>query len=262
MAFTGQQIDIHTHILPSLDDGPRSESDAVKMLRQAEADGTGVVLATPHASKASRVQVIDGVARLRQLALAEGIAITILAGHEVRLDTLIVERLAAGEFQTLNDTSYLLVELASFRGWQHDLLANIYSLQSAGIRPILAHVERYHAIQDDPSLLYDLLARDVPLQINADSLFSRSNRIRKTAEFLVRSRAVHLVASDAHDPRFRPPHIQAALRRATTLTDETYASWVMNAAVSVIEGAPVSLSEWAELKRQRRRLIDRLGWFR
>jgi protein-tyrosine phosphatase len=240
----GRLGDLHSHVLPCVDDGARDPEESLEMLRVAAADGTGVIAATPHASRCGLEQIIEEVNRLNALAAAEGLGITVVTGSEVRLNSDVPERYRAQQLATLNGTDYLLVELPLRGEWPSYVDRAIYDLQLAGALPILAHAERYPAVQQQPSILTSLIARGVLIQVNANSLqgdFGRS--ARDTAERLLESHLAHLIASDSHRPDSRPPRIRAAIERTEELAGPEYAGWMVEAAAAVIKGIPITLPD-------------------
>lgn len=237
-------VDLHSHVLPGVDDGARDPAESLEMLRVAAADGTRIIAATPHASRADREQIVAGVERLNALAAAEGLDITVVTGSEVRLNADVPERYRAGRLATLNNTAYILVELPLRGEWPSYVDQAIYDLQLAGALPVLAHAERYPAVQEQPLILTNLIVRGVLIQINANSLagdFGRS--ARDTAEILIQGHLAHLIVSDSHRPDSRPPRIRAAIEQAAVLASPDYAGWMADAAAAIIEGAPITLPD-------------------
>ena len=242
-------IDIHSHILPGVDDGAASDEEALEMLRLAELDGIDRIVATPHVppkpgTTLAPEQILERVDALNTLVTQNGIPIEVLAGSEIRFEPDIVDALQRGEMLTLNGSPYVLVELPLFGDWPVHLRSTIFDLQMAGYLPILAHVERYPAVQRDPKLLDDLIGTGVLMQVNADSIGGGDgDRSRATARRLLTARMVHLVASDAHSPRTRVPRIASAYARATELVDAAYVEWMKHASDAVINGEPILLPE-------------------
>lgn len=237
-------VDLHSHVLPQVDDGARNPEESLEMLRVAASDGTRVIAATPHASRCSLEEIIEGVDRLNALAAAEGLDITVVTGSEVRLNIDVPERYRARRLATLNSTDYLLVELPLRGEWPPYVEQAICDLQIAGALPILAHAERYPAVQQQPSILTNLIARGVLIQVNANSLDGHFGRAaRDTAELLLQTHLAHLIASDSHRPDSRPPRIGAAIERAMVLAGSEHASWMVNAASAVVSGNPLSLPD-------------------
>lgn len=228
--------DLHAHILPGLDDGAKDEAEALAMLRAAAADGIGTLVATPHAHHVMPDWVSAGVARLNALAGEAGLDIAVLPGSEVRIVPELVERLREGVLLPLNGTRWLLLELYLNDEWPLRLVEQaVERYLAAGLRLVLAHPERYPFAQRDPAALLPLAERGVALQLNAGSLFGKNGAgAQRAAETLLRRRMAHVIASDAHNPRWRPPVIRPALARAAALTDAPYAVWLAGNAEAIV----------------------------
>ena len=120
----------------------------------------------------------------------------------------------------------------------------VAELHEAGIWPILAHAERYEDVQRDPTILLDVVAAGVPVQINADSLAGRAERgARPAAEFLISNRMAHVVASDGHNARWRPPRLRPALERVAELAGDDYARWVAGNSQAIVSGQELTLPQ-------------------
>jgi protein-tyrosine phosphatase len=238
-------IDVHAHILPGIDDGPRDDAQALQMLRIAAEDGISAIVATPHAHHTDAAAVRQAVSRLDALAKAEAIPVTILPGSEVRIGPGIAERHRDGEILSIAEGPYLLIELYLHDEWPLQLVERaLERVITAGLRPVLAHVERYPFVQRNPRMLLPLIERGIPLQINAGALTFREHDIeRLTAETLLRARMVHVIASDAHNPHYRPPRLRAALAAAVTCCGESHVGWMVETAKAIGAGATISLPE-------------------
>ena len=237
-------IDLHSHVLPGLDDGARDQAESLLMLRLAEADGIRTIVATPHATSCRPEQIAPSVSRLNAAAAGEGLSVKVVAGSEVRLAADLAERHRAGRLVTLNGTDYLLLELPLHGDWPPYLLEAIYALQVAGLVPILAHAERYPAVQKDPGILVDLIVRGVLVQVNATALLDVADPAEaRVAAGLLRARMAHLVASDAHDLLSRPPRLQGALAAVSAIAGDDYAAGMVQTAAAVLAGASVTLPD-------------------
>lgn len=242
-ALTGL-VDLHSHVLPRVDDGARDDDEALRMLRTAEEDGIGTIAATPHAHHFPGALVPERVARLNALAAAAGLTIRVVPGSEVRIAADLPARYRDGHLLTLNGSRYLLIELFFDGGWPSYFFRLVDDLRALGLRPILAHAERAEAVQRDPAPLRDLIAAGVPIQINAASLVGPAERgARPTAERLIRDRMAHLLASDAHNAAWRPPRLRAAALRAAELAGADYAAWMLATAATIVRGEPIALPE-------------------
>jgi protein-tyrosine phosphatase len=201
-------VDIHCHILPGIDDGPRSIEDSVALARAAVAAGTSTVVATPHiredhpfdpATVPERVEELSGALR------SAGVDLVVMTGGEVALSQLDLLDDAALGALCLGDGSYVLIE--SPYGQAGDMLDRIlFDVQMRGFRPILAHPERSPTFQSDPSRLARLVEAGALCSITASSMAGRfGGSVRAFTARLLRDGLVHDVASDAHDVKRRPP---------------------------------------------------------
>lgn len=212
-------IDIHSHILPSIDDGAATLSVSIEMLDAARRLGFHTIVATPHLldrlspdydrNVRNTHLEIESEARVRD--------ITLLRGFEVRLVPDLPGRLRAGEPITLNDGKIVLVDLP-FIQWPHYTDSTLFEIQAAGFLPVLAHPERYPEVQRDPSSCVALASRGIGLQLTIGSFsgaFGKSSR--RAAESLLELGAAHLVATDAHSAGHRMAAVPAGLRRLNEL---------------------------------------------
>jgi protein-tyrosine phosphatase len=237
-------VDLHSHVLPRVDDGARDDDEALRMLRIAEEDGIATIAATPHAHHFPPGLVPERVERLNQLAADAGLTIRVVPGSENRLAADLPARQRDGQLLTLNGSRYLLIELYFDGGWPSYLRRVVDELRALGLWPILAHAERYEAVQRDPTPLYDLIAAGVPIQINAASLVGPAERnAQPTAERLLRHRMAHILASDAHNAAWRPPRLRAAALRVAEIAGEEYAAWMLGTAAAIVRGEAVTLPE-------------------
>jgi protein-tyrosine phosphatase len=207
-------IDLHSHIVPGVDDGAKDAEEAAAMLRMAAADGITDIVATPHASPGyayDRRAVEDLVDGLRRDCPPE---ITIHCGCDFHLSLENVRDAAKNPWRyVIDETAYMLVEfpefltLAAMDGILSDLIAT-------GIVPIITHPERHPILRKEPQLLNTWVYRDCLIQITAQSILGDFGRsAKKSASELLNSGLAHLVASDAHDTRRRPPLLSEAQRQ-------------------------------------------------
>lgn len=225
-------IDLHAHLLPGVDDGPRTLEDALRMARAAAAEGTRIVVTTPHMQPAGypyRPTVEELHTRLAELRSAlddEGIPLQVLLGSEILFSADILDRLRKEQALPLAGGPYVLVELAGDE-LPYGLEDRLFDLQLEGYMPILAHPERHPAFQRDPLLILPLIDRGVFVQITAGSLVGQFGRASRTAaEGLVLRGLAHLMASDGHSPAARPPVMTAARTRLAELAGAEVAAWM------------------------------------
>jgi protein-tyrosine phosphatase len=204
--FGGDQIegivDIHSHILPGIDDGARDVEESVAMLRTAHAEGVRAVIATPHHYPDIGVPARDQARRLCALIRkTAGLPVDVRAGQEVAADPSVVGRLKEDRVLLFEGARYLLVEppFIDYPAWVDTLFDD---LQAMSVKPIIAHPERCIGIQRDPAILARLVGRGIVSQVNAASLLGdHGPEVQKTAHLLLESGLFHVMASDAHAAR-------------------------------------------------------------
>jgi protein-tyrosine phosphatase len=195
-------IDIHTHILPGLDDGAGDWDAALDMARAAWAEGITDMIATPHHANGAfsniGVDVIESVRLVQERLKAEGIPLVIHPGQEIRVHDDLLDAWTRGELLTLGPTKYILIELPSHKV-PSSVPSLVHELNVLGLRPIIAHPERNQAIMSDPELLSELIELGAYAQVTTHSLVGGfGDKIKKCAWTLCRSGLIHLVSSDAH----------------------------------------------------------------
>lgn len=192
-------IDLHTHILPSVDDGASSLEVALAMGRFAEKRGIKILAATPHFYELPYwADLKEKVEELRQEFAKAQIGVDVVPGAELLMDVGILN-MEAAEIPTFGDQGkYCLIE---FPLQQIPIYADqvLFDLQTKGIIPIIAHPERYAAVVEDPNLVLPWLRQGCLIQVNSGSVLGRfGSSIKETAQIMLASHMVQVVASDAH----------------------------------------------------------------
>jgi protein-tyrosine phosphatase len=215
-------IDLHSHVLPGVDDGADTLDEAVAICRQAAREGTTVIVATPHLRHESwwnddRDLLVD---RFHTLRTAVGDEIEVLLGGEIAINSESVEelgRLPQGELLTLAGSRYVLLEL-DFRGFGPDPVEVIYETEIAGYKPILAHPERLPWLMADFGLMAALVENGALCQLTAMSLTGELGPgLRERSLRLIEKGWAQFVASDTHDLIARRPGLARA--RAALVKD-------------------------------------------
>lgn len=234
-------VDIHTHVLPGIDDGPADLEGALAMLRAAADAGTETLVATPHLrSDFPGVRVHELAARCQRLREAiqhEGIAIRVVCGAEVSLVWALEatdEDIALATYD--QQGSDLLIETPAPSTAGLDTL--LYRLRAKELRITLAHPERSPEFQTDDTRLREVARQGVLLQLNAESLLDAKRRsgIGQLAERLCREGLVHALASDGHrSETWRPvTSLAPGTRAAALLVGAERADWMAQAAPTAI----------------------------
>lgn len=244
-------IDIHTHILPGVDDGAANLTEALAMARIAAADGITHLYATPHVQShpsLSRQGVIEQVACLQAELAAANIPLKLINGHEVRLHDRMLDDWDQEMAGPLGHSRYVLAE-PLFHHYDRHTDEMYFELCDRGYIPIMAHPERITPIQEKLALVEPFLARGGLIQITATSLTGRNDwRARRTAEEMLCNGMVHIIASDAHKPYHRPPTLAAARDAAATLVGPEQASLlVVTVPMAIVNNEPVAPEILAQL---------------
>ncbi len=221
-------IDLHTHILPGIDDGVKSEDEAVEFARVARADGVKTIVATPHCKEGfyfnDRPAVLAAVARLRRRLAAEGVDLDLVPGAEVHLCADLPARIRDGRAPTLADNGRTLLLELSLTQYPPDLENLIFQLKLAGIITVFAHPERIRYFQDDPRRYEALVRLGAYGQITTGSILgSFGSETTELSAWMIRRRIVHVLASDSHNVQGRPPVLSDALAATAVLVGEDLA---------------------------------------
>lgn len=206
-------IDIHSHIIPAIDDGAKDEEMALKMLQIAYDCGTRHIIATPHYVLGNRFDFADikeKCAHFNKLATDTGLNITVHPGCEVFITLELAEMYDQGVIGTLAESCCMLVEfpVMSIPPYIDNVL---YNLQLKGITPIIAHPECNIEIQENPELMESYIERGILSQVNSGSITGIFGmKARRTVMRLIKEGWVHFVASDAHSDTSRNPDLKNA----------------------------------------------------
>jgi protein-tyrosine phosphatase len=201
-------IDLHTHILPGVDDGVKTMDDAVEFARVAAADGVHTIVATPHYREGffinSRPDVLARVESLNARLRAENVAVSVLPGAEVHISADLVSRVKSGHAPTLADNGKTVLFELSMTQYPIDLETMVFQMRLAGLQILFAHPERIRYFQDDLSRYEAVIRLGAFGQITTGSVTGLfGEEVEEFSEELARKRLVHVVSSDAHNTRGR-----------------------------------------------------------
>jgi len=202
-------IDIHSHILPGIDDGAQDESEALEMLRIAANDGICQIIATPHfhyrRGHASPEQIKQAVSKMQELLNKEKIPMKLHTGNELYYTHELLETVKAGEALTMADSDYVLLEFSP-ETEERRIQNAVYEFLNEGYYPIIAHMERYLAFQKNQDFVEKISEMGAYLQINAGSLIGNAGwQIKHFARLMIKNGFIQFVATDAHDIGRRSP---------------------------------------------------------
>ncbi len=213
-------IDLHSHILPEVDDGAKSYDEALNMARMAVADGIQVMACTPHFMPGmydNQAQDIrERIAHLNDVLLHENIDLALVVGSDAHIRPDFVSCLRGKQTLTLHDSRYVLFEPP------HNLLPPrmediLFDISVAGYVPILTHPERLKWIEGNYPIVQKLAQDGVWMQITAGSLTGRfGKRPQYWAQRMLAEGLVSILATDAHNTKSRPPILSEAYELAKT----------------------------------------------
>lgn len=208
-------IDMHTHIVPGVDDGATSLHEAISLLKMLKTQGVGTVIATPHFYADSLnleeyiKKVSDSFAVLNKAVKNQGFPQMFL-GYEVLYFNNISSCDVLNKL-SINNSRHILIELP-YDNINDRVLDDIYNIQfNQGLIPIIAHIERYSKYKGFSNLIELVENSDIEAQINADSILS--GPYKRVSLKLISSGVCKYIASDAHSVAKRPPRIAGAYER-------------------------------------------------
>ncbi len=247
-------IDLHSHVLPGIDDGPATMEGSLQMARVAAAAGTQIMLATPHVPWQHRndaATIAALVAQVNASLLEAGIVLEVRAGAEVAMTRIAeLDREELGRL-TLGGGEWLLLE-PPFTPVATGLELIVADVRRRGFQVLLAHPERCPAFHREPDKLSALTESGVLLSITAGSLVGRfGGPVQRFALELARAGLVHNVASDSHDAINRAPGTRAELVAAGL---EPLAEWLTEAVpAAILDGGEIPRRPYVDLVAPGRR---------
>ena len=225
-------IDIHSHIVFEVDDGPKTIEDSRALLEESYRQGVRTIISTSHRRKGMfetpEAKIEENFKQVQELAKEIADDLTILYGAEIYYTSDILDKLEQGKIPRLADSQYALIEFSMITPYKeiHTALSNVLRL---GVTPVVAHIERYHCLENDEKKVRDLINMGCYTQINSSSvlkpkLFGDTYKfMKKRAQFFLEKDLVHFVASDMHNLDLRPPYMQEAYQIISKKYGESHA---------------------------------------
>jgi protein-tyrosine phosphatase len=251
-------LDLHSHILPDVDDGPSTMEESVEMAMMAYEDGTLTIVATPHNrdvnERSSISTVISLLDQLNQEISAKSTSLKIILGMENHLEMDTPEQVNQGRALPIDGTNYILIELPSefYPFYTEEVL---FRLQIDGLRPIVVHPERNLAIQKNFGILAKLVQRGVLTQITAGSITGALGKdYQKAAKELLQQNLVHIIASDCHTSRgIRTPILSLGVNAAAKVVgSEVARKMVEDIPQAILQDKAPSLDGLSSPQKQKR----------
>ncbi|MGF1579457.1 MAG: tyrosine-protein phosphatase [Gemmataceae bacterium] len=238
-------IDLHCHLLAGLDDGPRTQEDALEMCRIMTQEGIQMSVALSHQNHRWQVtptEIREATELLRKVLREEGVSLAIFPSSEVMVAPDTPEQWRQGNLLSINDQSkVLLIEMP--RGVFVDLEPTVVQLQKDGVRPLLAHPEQQPEFMEDTELLESLIRAGCLVQVSAGNLTkSLTKKEEKTFKDWFRRGLVHVLGSDGHSPRKRQPRMQDAYQQVVNWVGRQIADQVFYTnGMTVLQGLPLKV---------------------
>ena len=212
-------IDIHSHIIFDVDDGPKTLEDSRRLLEESYRQGVRTIISTSHRRKGMfetpEEKIAANFKQVQDLAKQVADDLTVLYGAEIYYTSDILKKLEEGTFPSLGGTKYVLIEFSMNTPYKdiHSALGNVIRL---GMTPVVAHIERYHCLENDENRVSELINMGCYMQVNSSNVLKpklfgdRYKFMKKRVQFFLERDLVHFVASDMHNLDDRPPYMQKA----------------------------------------------------
>ena len=227
-------IDIHSHILPGLDDGSSNMEQSLRMLEIAYKEGISTIVATPHNMPGKgcpdREVVEQKCRQLQEKAISVNIPITILMGTEYFYREEVLELLEQGEGITLAGTDRVLIEFDP--GTEKTYIRNaVREILALGYVPVIAHVERYmHLMEKHFEAIIEMRKMGALIQVNAGSVTGDNGwKTKQAVKALLKRKAIDLIGTDAHSDGRRSPKMKECGEYLHKKLDVEYAEYLLHA---------------------------------
>lgn len=214
-------IDIHSHIVFDVDDGPKTLEESLSLIEESYRQGVRIIVSTSHRRKGMFETPEDIIFKNFSIVKHEAEKgfehLQILYGGELYYTSDMLEKLKLKQIPTLNNTKFALIEFSMQTSWKdiHTALSNVLML---GITPVVAHIERYNALENQKERVKEIINMGCYTQINSfhilkQKLFNdKHKRFKKRARYFLEENLVHFVASDMHNLDVRPPFLAEAYK--------------------------------------------------
>ena len=212
-------IDIHSHIVFDVDDGPSTIEESLALIGESYRQGVRTIVSTSHRRrdlfKTSEEKIFANFKQVKAAAEAKYEDLTILYGGELYYNNALLDKLEQHKVPRMADTQFALIEFSMATPWKeiHEAVNKVLML---GVTPIIAHIERYNALENNEDRVRELINMGCYTQVNSahvlkPRLFGDKNRVfKKRARYFLEKNLVHIVASDMHNLGPRPPYMDQA----------------------------------------------------
>lgn len=212
-------IDIHSHIIFGVDDGPATIEESIELIKLAKNQGVRIIVATSHRRK-GMFETPEKVIKANFIKLKEAVQekypdLRLCYGGELYYSKSLMEKLEKRKVPSLNASRYILLEFSMNTPWK-DIQKAVNEVNLLGLTPVLAHIERYDALAFNADRVNELIEKGCMTQVNSSHVLKqgligdRTKEFKKRVQFFLEQDLVHCVASDMHNTTSRPPYMNAA----------------------------------------------------
>lgn len=256
-------VDLHSHILPGVDDGSPDVKTSLELARQSVADGVTHMLLTPHHMDSQYVNhkqdVIEKTQRFQQILDQEQIPLHVFPGQEVHLTERLIDAIDADDILYADaDNRYIMLELPHTHVPEYFMRNILPELQSRGITPVIVHPERNQGIQRNPELLYEMVKSGCLTQLTASSyLGTFGEQVTKLTQQIIEAGLGTTFSSDVHAYKGRRSQMNAAYEKLVDYNRGIAVDYTENAK-SILNGEDVAMDEIQPIHQKKKSLWDRL----
>lgn len=212
-------IDIHSHIIFDVDDGPRNIEESLRLVQSAAEQGVRIIVATSHRRK-GMFETPEKKIKAHFLQLKAEVArllpkVTLCYGGELYYTKDMIEKLTQKKIPTINGSRYVLLEFSMTTPWK-DIQEAVREVQMIGLTPLIAHIERYNALAFEEGRVRELIESGCYTQVNSNHLLKAeligdaAKEFKKRARYFLERDLIHCVASDMHNLDTRPSYMKEA----------------------------------------------------
>ncbi|HEM5207444.1 TPA: tyrosine protein phosphatase [Streptococcus suis] len=214
-------IDIHSHIIFGVDDGPKNIEESLELIGIARKQGVRIIVATSHRRK-GMFETPEKVIMANFIKLKEAVneiypELKLCFGGELYYSKSLMEKLEKRKVPTINNSRYILLEFSMNTPWK-DIQKAVNEVSLLGLTPLIAHIERYDALAFNAERVEELIEKGCFTQVNSSHVLKpsligdRSKEFKKRVEYFLENDLVHCVASDMHNTTSRLPYMNAAYK--------------------------------------------------
>ena len=224
-------VDLHCHILPYVDDGALRTEESERLVDMLYQQGVRVVCATPHLRhkmfETPEEEVRTQFTELQAYAQQRGYGMRFFLSREYHCDKVLAERLQTRELLPLGGGNAILIEFSHLHTYE-SILGWVSDVRAQGYCPLIAHIERYPALEGSLDKVSTLIQMGATIQMNAGSVLGHEGlRQARWSRRLLKESMVDVIASDSHDPIDRPPELEDCQRYLRKKVGDAYTDALM-----------------------------------